>query len=77
MRRFTQANFFSCQLAAVHETVAALPVYFEAKRLSSCQIDDELELGRLYHRQVGWLGAFENAAGVDANLAKNIGRSVP
>jgi len=47
VRRFTQANFFSCQFAAVHETVAALPVYFEAERLSSCQIDDELELGRL------------------------------
>src|SRR5262245_47040618 len=44
----------------------------DAEHLSGCQIDDEVELGWLHHRQVGWLGAFENAAGIDANLAKNV-----
>src|SRR5215472_11736968 len=44
----------------------------KAERLGGCQIDDELELGRLHHRQIGWLGAFQNAAGIDANLAINV-----
>src|SRR5271157_4596044 len=40
----------------------------ETKRLGRCHIDDELEFGRLHHRQVGGLGALEDAAGIDADL---------
>ena len=39
------------------------------------QIDDEIELGRLHDRKVGRLGAFEDAAGVDANLPKYFGQA--
>ena len=36
------------------------------------QVDDELEFGRLQHRQVGRLGALEDVAGIDADLMKHI-----
>ena len=36
------------------------------------EVDDELEFGRLQHRQVGGLRAFEDAAGIDADLAKRV-----
>ena len=36
--------------------------------LAVLQVDDELELGRLHDRQVGGLGALEDAAGIDADL---------
>jgi hypothetical protein len=36
------------------------------------QIDDELELGRLHDRQIGRLGALENFAGVNADLARTV-----
>src|SRR5258708_24768697 len=36
-------------------------------------VDDELEFCRLQHRQVGGLRAFENAAGIDADLTKHVG----
>ena len=45
---------------------------FEAERLSGGQIDDQIKLGRLQHRQVGGLLAFENAAGVTASLLERI-----
>ena len=32
----------------------------EADLFSRFQIDDELELGWLFHRQVGWLGPFKD-----------------
>ena len=35
----------------------------EAEKLGSLKVDDELELGRLQHRQVGGLGAVEDFAG--------------
>src|SRR5262249_40243176 len=34
------------------------------------KIDHELELARLDDGQIGWLGALEDAAGVDTDLAK-------
>ena len=45
---------------------------FEAERLSGGQIDDQIKLGRLEHRQVGGLLSFENAAGVTASLLERI-----
>ena len=35
--------------------------HVEAERLGGLEIDDQLELGRLLHRQVGWLLALEDA----------------
>ena len=37
----------------------------EAEKLGRLKVDDELELGRLQHRQVGGLGAIEDIAGID------------
>ena len=45
--------------------------------LAVLSIDDQLELGRLHDRQVGWLRALENAAGIDADLAIRIAMLVP
>src|SRR3954453_750824 len=41
---------------------------FEAERLRGLEIDDELELGRLLHRQVGGLLTFENAVHIRNRL---------
>jgi hypothetical protein len=41
------------------------------------QVDDEIERGRLQHRQLGGLGALENSAGVDAGLAIGAGEACP
>jgi hypothetical protein len=38
----------------------------EAERLGGLEIDDQLELRRLHHRQVARLLAFEDAADIDA-----------
>src|SRR5262245_44588881 len=35
-------------------------------------VEDELEFGRLQHRQVSGLGPLKNATGVDADLTKSI-----
>ena len=43
----------------------------EAERFGGREVDDELEFGRLHHRQVGGLGALEDAAGIDADLTKH------
>ena len=42
--------------------------HFDAERLSGLEVDDQLELCRLHHRQVGGLLALKNAASVDAGL---------
>ena len=44
----------------------------EAERLSGRAVDDELEFGRLQHRQVGGLSALKDAAGIDADLTKHV-----
>ena len=44
----------------------------EAKRLGGLEIDDQLKLRRLQHRQVGGLLALENPASVDADLTVRI-----
>src|SRR5262249_25291782 len=41
----------------------------DAERFGGLEIDDELELSRLHHRQVGRLLALEDATGVHAKLA--------
>src|SRR3954447_441447 len=45
----------------------------EAECLRGLQVDHQLEFGRLQDRQIAWLGTFENAASIDADLAKHIG----
>jgi hypothetical protein len=44
--------------------------HLDAECSRGFQVDHEFELGRLHHRQVGRLLALENAAGVEAGLAK-------
>src|SRR5436305_2090264 len=51
--------------------------YVETDRLGCLQVDDELELHRPQDRQVGRLLAFENAAGVNAELALSIDNARP
>src|SRR5262249_16107284 len=48
----------------------------EAERLGGLQVDDQLELGSLHHRQVGGFFAFENATRVDSYLAIHIHQAV-
>src|SRR5438067_2106955 len=48
--------------------------YFEAKFLRGFEIDNEFELGRLHHREVGRLRALKDFSGVDASLAKRISK---
>ena len=47
----------------------------EADRFRGFDVDDELELGRLLDRQVGCLLAFENSAGIDADLTERVGNA--
>ena len=47
--------------------------HVEAERLGGLEIDDQLDLRQLLDRQVGWLVALENPAGVDAGLAIDVG----
>ena len=42
--------------------------HFETERLGRLQADDELELRRLNNREVGRLGALEDATGIDTDL---------
>src|SRR5215475_11501783 len=44
--------------------------YLDPQRSRSLKVDDQLELRRLRHRQVGGLRAFEDFAGIDAHLTK-------
>src|SRR5215207_4079981 len=46
----------------------------QAKRLRYAEIDDQLELGRLQHREVGRFLTFEDTAGVHADLAIGVGQ---
>ena len=46
----------------------------EADGPGSLGVDDQLELGRLYDRQVRRLRALEDAAGIDADLTIRIRR---
>ena len=41
----------------------------DPERLGGLEIDHQLELGRLYHWQVGGFGTLENFADVDSGLA--------
>jgi hypothetical protein len=52
----------------------------KAEHPSGLEVDDQLELARLYDRQVRRPGALEDAAGIDADLTKrirNVGRGFP
>src|SRR5437762_1592802 len=40
----------------------------EAERAGGFQVDDQLELGRLLHRQIGRLGAVQDLCDVDSEL---------
>src|SRR5262249_15545119 len=44
----------------------------EAEHPGGLGVDDQLELGRLYDRQVRGFGALEDAAGVEADLTMRI-----
>src|SRR5215475_14533659 len=44
--------------------------HFEAERPCSLQIDSELELGWLLHRQIGGLGTFKKTINIESRLAK-------
>jgi len=44
----------------------------EAKHSGSLGVDDQIELAGLHHGQVRGLGALEDAAGIDTELAKRI-----
>src|SRR5262249_25857139 len=46
--------------------------HLDAECPRGLHVDDELEFGRLQHRQVTGLGALEDAAGIDADLTKDI-----
>jgi hypothetical protein len=41
----------------------------EAERFSGCEVDDQLDLDDLLDRRIGWRGAFETLARLDAGLA--------
>jgi hypothetical protein len=58
-------QFISHQLDRVGDLNAQRPCRFE--------VDDEFELGRLKHRQIGGFRAAEDATRVDAYLPKHVG----
>ena len=45
--------------------------HFDAEGSRCFKIDNELEFGRLQHRQFGGLGAFEDSSRIDADLTKH------
>ena len=49
----------------------------EAEGARGPEIDDELELGRLPHREVGWSFSFQNPASVKTGLPIHSIRLVP
>jgi hypothetical protein len=48
---------------------------FGAERPGGFEVDDQLELGRLKHRQIGRLVTLENPSGVDTSLTISIGEA--
>jgi hypothetical protein len=42
--------------------------HLDAERSRRLKVDDELEFSCLHHRQLRWLRALENVAGIDADL---------
>src|SRR5262249_50884267 len=56
---------------------------FEAERLCRLAVDDQIEFAGLHHRQVGGLGALQDAGGIRANLtvhvfkARSVGHQSP
>src|SRR6266404_2555577 len=49
----------------------------QAERRGSLEIDDQLEPGRLLHRQISGLGALEYPSGVNADLTPCAGEAWP
>src|SRR5262249_10290690 len=47
----------------------------DTKRTCSLQVEGEFEFGRLQYRKIGRLSAFEDAAGIHADLAEDIGKA--
>src|SRR6478752_6349337 len=43
--------------------------YFESDNFCCSHIDNQLKLGRLHDRQIGWLGTFKDFSRVDSSLA--------
>ena len=43
--------------------------HFEAERLGGLEVEDQLELGRLHHRQIGRVVSFKDTPRIDAKLA--------
>jgi hypothetical protein len=50
--------------------------HLDAERLSGFEIDDELEFGRLHHRQIGRLLAFENPTDIDAHQTIHVRQAI-
>src|SRR6266511_4692218 len=50
---------------------------FQAERLGSLEIDDQIESSRLLHRQVSWFGAFEDFAHVARSASLQLRRIGP
>jgi len=46
-----------------------------AKRARGLQIDDKIKFGCLKNWQIRWLDTLENAAGINADLAKHLGEA--
>src|SRR6266487_3170949 len=64
------------QVSSIDHLVGARVQYrrnVEVHGLGGLEVNHQLERGRLHPRQVGGLGALENAAGIDASLAIGIG----
>ena len=49
----------------------------EAERLGGVEIDDQLECGRLLHREVSGVGAFEDLSDVNADLVPRTAAARP
>ena len=50
-----------------------LRVEFQPERLGGVEVDHELELAGLDHRQMARLLALENSPGIEAGLVKSVG----
>src|SRR5262249_62226892 len=48
--------------------------HVEAERVRGLEVDDELELSRLYHREGRWSRTLENPPGIPADLAIHVGK---